>query len=378
METVKILHCADLHIGAAESFLGALAKSRRAETLITFEKIISLAKEEEVKLLLIAGDLFDSNNIEESFVMQVIEQFKSIPQIKIVYAAGNHDPLTLNSPFVKYNNLLPDNFHILPRFDSVIEFDELNTRVYGRSFDEVYMDGAESFTITPEEDSINIMCLHGEIGAAADNKYNPISSDFITKSGMDYIALGHIHKRSDISKLAGTYFAYSGCAEGQGFDEEGIKGVYIGEIGKAFNDLKFFPTSRRIHATEGIILTEEETNEQVADKILSVLKEKYKDTYSQNLYKIILQGKIGENTKLSIDEICSRVGNEVYFAKIKDRTEIAIDLNELAKEDSLKGIFAKNMLSRLESASEEEKATINKAIDLGLKAFSSEVKCNED
>ena len=69
METVKILHCADLHIGAAESFLGALAKSRRAETLITFEKIISLAKEEEVKLLLIAGDLFDSNNIEESFVM---------------------------------------------------------------------------------------------------------------------------------------------------------------------------------------------------------------------------------------------------------------------------------------------------------------------
>ena len=105
METVKILHCADVHIGAAESFLGPLSKSRRAETLITFEKIISLARDKGVQIMLIAGDLFDSNNIEEGVILRVIDCFKSIPHIHIVYCAGNHDPMNLNSPFARYNIL---------------------------------------------------------------------------------------------------------------------------------------------------------------------------------------------------------------------------------------------------------------------------------
>ena len=36
MDTVKILHCADVHIGAEESFLGEKSYSRRRETLLTF------------------------------------------------------------------------------------------------------------------------------------------------------------------------------------------------------------------------------------------------------------------------------------------------------------------------------------------------------
>ena len=48
MNTVKILHCADIHIGARESFLGPLAAERRAETLITFERIIDLGVKSSV------------------------------------------------------------------------------------------------------------------------------------------------------------------------------------------------------------------------------------------------------------------------------------------------------------------------------------------
>ena len=68
MNTVKILHCADIHIGAAQSFLGTLAEKRRYEVLMTFERIIDTAKENDVKIIAIAGDLFDSNNIEKSFI----------------------------------------------------------------------------------------------------------------------------------------------------------------------------------------------------------------------------------------------------------------------------------------------------------------------
>ena len=52
MNSVKILHCADIHIGARESFLGANSESRRFETLITFERIIDTALENDVKIIL--------------------------------------------------------------------------------------------------------------------------------------------------------------------------------------------------------------------------------------------------------------------------------------------------------------------------------------
>ena len=63
MNTVKIIHCADIHIGSADTSLGLLAQKRRLETLMTFERIINTAKENAVQIIALAGDLFDSNDI---------------------------------------------------------------------------------------------------------------------------------------------------------------------------------------------------------------------------------------------------------------------------------------------------------------------------
>ena len=79
MNSIKVLHCADVHLGASESSLGILAENRKAETLICFEKIINLAKDKNVDILLIAGDLFNSNNIDKAFTDRVFECFASIP-----------------------------------------------------------------------------------------------------------------------------------------------------------------------------------------------------------------------------------------------------------------------------------------------------------
>ena len=79
MNNVKILHTADIHIGARDAFLGTAAESRRFETLLTFERIIDLAKENKVDILAIAGDLFESNTVEDAFIDGV---FNKINQIK--------------------------------------------------------------------------------------------------------------------------------------------------------------------------------------------------------------------------------------------------------------------------------------------------------
>lgn len=375
MSTVRILHCADLHIGAAESALGEKGQSRRLEALLTFERIIKLAKEEKVDLLLIAGDLLCSNSVERSAVNRILDCIGGASGIEVVFAAGNHDPINAESPF---NSLkLPQNFHILPEKDSVIYFEKLNTRVYGRSFGEVYMQGESRFSIAADGDSINIMCQHGEVRSDLSSDYNSITPEFIDNCGMDYIALGHIHKRSEITRRGDTFFSYSGCAEGLGFDELGDKGVYIGDVGKGYNDLRFFKTSIRNHEKVSVDVSDCEDSPAAAEKIISFLTQKFGENFRDNLYKIILTGSIPDGRWFNTGEIAGRLSGEVYFAKVKDETAVCEDLEVIKNEKSVKGIFVSKMLTLIEENSQEADK-LRTALGIGLKAFSSEVEYNED
>ena len=376
MNSVKILHCADLHIGAAESSLGTLSTSRQAEALITFEKIIDLAKTNEVDILLIAGDLFNSNNTDKAFCSRVFECFALIPDTKIVFAAGNHDPLNADSPFKNYE--LPKNLYVLDTKDCFVEFGDINTRVYGKSFKEVYMQGVPRFSIMPDDNFVNIMCIHGELKSDLGSCYNSITSEFVENSGMDYIALGHIHKRTDIGKIGNTFVAYCGCPEGQGFDELGEKGVYLGEVSKQDCNLQFVRVAKRMHLAETVDISSLSNSNEIADCILQFVKAKYPDSFADNLYKIILTGSLEDGTVISLPEINARLNESLYFAKLRDKTEIKIDFSSLSQENTLKGIFVKNMLTRIENAeNEEEKERLKFALNIGIKAFSGEVNYDE-
>lgn len=377
MNTVKILHCADIHIGAAESFLGSAAASRRYETLLTFERIIDTAVKERVRIIAAAGDIFDSNGIEDDFVKSVFEKIASVPEIKVVLAAGNHDPLSADSPFK--NRVLPQNLFVLGAKDDCITFEDLRVRVYGKSFDDVYKKGEERFSITPPEDGyVNLMVLHGELRSDLNSNYNSVTSGFIKQSGMDYIALGHVHKRTEPQKIGDTYYAYCGCPEGQGFDETDEKGVYIGEIGKGICELRFVPISKRRHICEKVDITGINSSAEISAAVTAQLKEKYGDGFGENLYKIELTGSIKGDFNLNLPEILSRVSERVYYAKIKDKTELLIDNEKLANEISLKGIFVKNMLEKMNNAPEAEREGLENALKLGLRAFGAEVTYDED
>ena len=377
MPKVKILHTADLHIGANESFLGTKAALRRAETLLTFERIVDTAKENAVQLILIAGDLLNSNKIEYSFIERIYEKINQASNIKIVFAAGNHDPLNSDSPLLKHS--VPENLYILAAKDDCIQFDDLSVRVYGRSFAEVYEKGTSQFSILPKEDNtINIMCIHADLGSGSASQYNPITNDFILSSKMDYIALGHVHKRSNIEKIGNTYYAYCGCPEGQGFDETQQKGVYMGYLSKEECNLDFIPVCKRMHLVENFDISSLCTPAEISQKILCLLKEKYGQDYTENLYKITLSGEVDESADMNLNEILSRIKEEVYFAKLKDNTSFKTDLYELMKENSLKGAFVRNMMLRIDNAHDEEKELLKSALKLGLKAFKSEVSYNED
>ena len=370
--SVKILHLADLHIGASESFLGERAVSRRLEALFTFEKAVDLAKEEGVQLFLIAGDLLDSNRIENSFVERITDKISSVPEIKFILSLGNHDPLNSDSPFLKVKT--PENLYVMPTKDTCINVLD-GVKVYGKSFGESLQKGEERFSVAADENAVNIMCIHGCYGVSGE--YNPISDSFVLNSGMDYIALGHIHKRTEIKKLGNTYIAYSGCTEGLGFDETGEKGVYIGDIDKNSCNLAFVPIAKRMHIVEKFDITDLESETEIFDKTVSFLKEKYGENFADNLYKIILTGEIPDTFEINKNEIAERLKTVTYFAKVYDETSIKFDLQKIKNEVTLKGVFVKNMLEKI-ALDSENKALYERALKIGLKAFSGEVSFDED
>ena len=83
---------------------------------------------------------------------------------------------------------------------------------------------------------------------------------------------------------------------------------------------------------------------------------------------------------LSLVMFSSLIGlsETLYYAKVIDRTEPAEDLEKLAEEVSLKGLFVKKILERAQNADEEEKARLTQALKIGLAAFRTEVEYRED
>ena len=96
---IKILHCSDFHLGAELSFLKNKAKSRRAEVLNTLSRITDICSSQKIELLIISGDLFDSNHVDSATLTSVKELFAGIPDTLVAVACGNHDYFAVDSPY---------------------------------------------------------------------------------------------------------------------------------------------------------------------------------------------------------------------------------------------------------------------------------------
>ncbi len=346
--SLKIIHCADVHFDSAMSGLPDSSKVniRREEMKETFKKIIKLS--ENADILLIAGDLFDGKSVSKSTLLFLRESFLEIPDTKVYIVAGNHDYMGTDSVYRQFD--FGENVHI---FGTEMECtEEAEYDIYGISFktanDERKM--LEGFSVK-NPNKINICLMHGNLGGS---DYNPLKISDIEKSGLDYLALGHIHKASEVKRTGTTHFAYCGCPEGRGNDETGEKGVYEIELAKGnVISSHFIPTCHRMYIDEDIDITGATGYEEIVAKI----NEKY--CGEKNIYRFTLTGACDfvADTEVLREKI------EGYFVMVRDKTTTAVDLEMLSKDFTLKGLFAKFALDNRENMSEEE---FNEAVKAGL------------
>ena len=62
---MKIIHCADLHLDSkmTANLSKEQAKERKMEILRTFSRMVEYAKNNQVSVIIIAGDLFDTRTV---------------------------------------------------------------------------------------------------------------------------------------------------------------------------------------------------------------------------------------------------------------------------------------------------------------------------
>ena len=90
---LRIIHTADVHLGARHDDLGEQAAAQRERQFAAFKAAIDLALAEKVDLFLIAGDLFDSNVQPRRSVERVAAELKRLAEARIrsVIIPGTHD-----------------------------------------------------------------------------------------------------------------------------------------------------------------------------------------------------------------------------------------------------------------------------------------------
>ena len=313
---IKFIHAADFHLDSA---FGALSEkqavSRRREARETAFRLANYVNSHGINLVFLAGDLFDSNSPFRETGEQLAQALGQM-EARVFISPGNHDWYGPGSLWQTVE--WPENVHIFRenRITSV-ELPEWDLVIYGAAFT-----GQEQATgflhqfAVPADGRVHMAVLHGEIDPA-ERRYAPLGKDEIAGSGLDYLALGHIHKRMEPQQYGKTLCAWPGCLEGRGFDELGEKGFYEGTVENGTVSLKFIPFARRRYEILRVSVTGQDVRNAVEQALPT-------DT-AQHLYRILLTGESDE-TGVDVSALKEGLADRFYALDIRDHTRIAEDI----------------------------------------------------
>lgn len=359
---MKIIHCADVHLGSSltANFDNKKAKERGAELLTTFTRMFEYAKNNSVRAIIIAGDLFDKDDGIKSLKKNVVKIIQSYPDISVYYIRGNHD---INGSFEEIPiNLYTFNDNEWTSFslpiDSKIKITGIELNKENKNY--IYN------TLNLQNEDFNIVVMHGqESNVDAKKDAEIINLKALKGKNIDYLALGHIHSYKETLLDNRGIYCYSGCLEGRGFDEAGSHGFVLLDIDSEKHTFtrKFIPFAQRIIYCEKIDIS----NAEDTISAVQIIKEHLnKLAYKEgSIAEIVLTGDLDVDVNIDEEYIYSQFKNDFYLLKLKDDFSIKIDYSSFEKDESLKGEFVRNVMND-SSLNEEDKAKI---IKYGLDAL---------
>ncbi len=366
--SVRFLHTADTQFGTGFGSLPPqIADLKRTSQREGFSSLVQHAIKQKLDLFLLSGDVFDTAHpaiADISFVKKELQRLEQAG-IRAFVIPGNHDSSGPGSLWEQYGPW-PGHVFLTPGFSSVLVA-ELDVEVFGMGFDRSHSsdDPLAADRVHPQT-SRSIMLFHGawqNFGRELDRDY-PFSTEDMMKVPCNYIALGHYHAFSMVLDQPQKKAVYSGDTEGLDFsaNECGPRCAVQGEISAdGMVTLEQIPLSSLVMARLDL---------DVSTYTLAGLDHAIQDQAdARTLLEVHLTGIPSIDLFREIPVIEQACKHLFLHFLIEDRT-IDVQTNDLEKSQTYQGIFYRALKDKLaKAATEDEKAAIRQALQIGLAAF---------
>jgi len=375
---LRLLHTADVHLGARHADLGDRAATQRERQFAAFVATIDLALAEKVDLVLIAGDLFDSNVQPRRSVERAAAQLKRLvdARIRIVLTPGTHDVFDRASIYRAYDLAAlagavgSDLVTVLDPDHPEVHLKPLDVIVHGRCFatkraPHSPLQGLD--VATDDRAAWHVGLLHAAL--AIEGRTNGddvvVTAEEIGASHLDYLALGHWHSTTK-GKAGKTTYAYSGAPEPIALDQDRAGNVLLVSLDALGGKKKVTLEERKVGKTRFERMQLDAATVGSQPGLVSKLAEKADPDL---VLAVELTGVRPDDLDVHVEEVESELADRFLKVRVRDRSVAPLPEGLIASPETVLGAFIRDLeaqVAELEAADNDDGAgELRDALRLG-------------
>jgi DNA repair protein SbcD/Mre11 len=367
---LRALHTADLHLDRPFASWGDAATVRQQDLLNTLDKIGELAQEHRVQLVLLAGDQFDRHNPSPNTVARFRGWLDRLNQdgIQVALISGNHDSYWYEDSV--YRQSFPSNTMIFqePACKNPLEIDVsgITVSLYGVAHDHTQQRDVLPGFRRRADDGIHIGLIHATVDPPpefkTEDRYLPITTGELRESGLDYVALGHIHRSRAFNAGGPGMAAYPGSPEPLDMSETGPRSINLLTFGGDSPSLETIPCGFRTASRETIDCTNL-GQEEIAERIASCAGDDV-------ILSVVLTGAPLEFP--DTEALRSRLAGRFCYLSVSDGTSVVETgfVQQIEHERTIRGQFVQRLREQIAAAeSDREREQAELALRVGLIAL---------
>jgi DNA repair exonuclease SbcCD nuclease subunit len=377
---------ADVHLGARHDDLGPTAAAQRERQFAAFQRAIELALAEKVDLVLICGDLFDSNSQPRRSVERAAAELGRLAarHIPVVVIPGTHDcyePGSIYRVFdlaelagVEGGELVT----VLTDRREQVDFPAIGVTVLSHVFpakraSESPLTSMRAAALAARGDGTRaknwlIGMIHGSVAVPGRFEQDEVlvTEQEIADSGLDYLALGHWHSFRE-ARAGRTTYAYSGAPEPVALDQDGAGQVLLVNLEEKAGQRAVSIEARPVGQTRFRKLEIDAAS--IASQ--AALDATLRELADANLVlDARLVGVRHDELDLNVDELTQQLEGRFLRLRVRDASAVALPDVALAPPDTILGALTRDFRSRIDDhetrGDTERAAELREALRLGV------------
>jgi DNA repair exonuclease SbcCD nuclease subunit len=370
---LRLLHTADVHLGARHADLGDRAATQRERQFAAFVATIDLALGEKVDLVLIAGDLFDSNVQPKRSVERAASQLQRLvdARIRVVIAPGTHDVYDRASIYRAYDlaamagALGSDLVTVLAPDHHDVHLKSLDVVVHGRCFatkraPHSPLDGLD--TSKDDRATWHVGLLHAALAieGKTDGDEVVITTAEIAATHLDYLALGHWHSLTK-GKAGRTTYAYSGAPEPIALDQDGAGNALLVSLDEADGKKTVTVEERKVGRTRVEKMQVDAASVGSQPSLVAKLAER---SDQDLVLDVEIIGVKPDELDVHVDEVETELADRFLKVRVRDRSVAPLPEGPVVSADTVLGAFIRDLEVQIaEAEARDDEATSNELRD---------------